>query len=312
MDSIDIPSDSVDDYQKSTGAIGGAGMSSPARESTDQAHTGWFGGFRAIRCGLVLLAASSLTLVVASPASAKSTKLKPPGPPKNVVAVPAEGGATVSWTAPTSDGGSPITGYTVAVAGGSCSTDGGTSCLISGLTDGRGYLTRVRAVNAVGTGRASRPGHFVAGQSPDCSNLTPGANLRYCRFANEDLDGYDLAGADFSGARFGHATFDGANLDDTIFDDTTGKAKVTGADFSGAQMVGAAFADVYIESSDFSEANLTDADFNGALLIVDGFYDATMTGGDLNAFWSEDECPDGTLSNDDGNTCVNDLGPPAT
>ncbi len=251
-----------------------------------------------------------VTLGFASPAGAKSVKLTPPGPPKDVVAVPIEGGGTISWSPPKSDGGSPITGYTVTVPGASCSTAGATTCSVSGLTDGHGYDARVEGINAIGTGKASRPGHFVAGQGPDCSDLTPGADLRYCRFGNEDLDGADLAGADLSGARYGHATFEGADLDGAIFDDTVGKAVVEGADFSGAIMEGAEFADVYVESSDFGEADLTDADFDGAVLEVDSFYDATVTGADMNAFYSEVECPDGTLSDDDGHTCLHDLGLP--
>lgn len=186
-----------------------------------------------VRGGMAVLAIASLTLVFASPAGAKTVKLKAPGPPKAVVAVPIEGGGTISWTAPKSDGGSPVTGYTVAVPGATCSTTGATTCSVSGLTDGHAYEARVKAVNAIGTGRASRPGHFVAGQSPDCSNLTPGADLRYCRFSNDDLDGVDLAGADLSGARYGHATFVGADLDDAIFDEGTDKSVVEGADFWG-------------------------------------------------------------------------------
>ena len=75
-------------------------------------------------------------------------------------------------------------------------------------------------------------------------------------------------------------------------------------------MEGAEFADVYVESSDFGEVDLTDADFDGAVLEVDSFYDATVTGADMNAFYSEVECPDGTLSDDDGHTCLHDLGLP--
>jgi len=259
---------------------------------------------------MAVLAVASSTLAFASPAAAMSGKPGPPGPPKHVVAVPIEGGGTISWTAPKSDGGSPITGYTVTAPGATCSTGGATSCSLSGLTDGHGYDARVQAISALGTGQASRPGHFVAGQSPDCSNFTPGADLRYCRFGNEDLDGVDLAGADLSGARYGHASFEGADLDDAIFNEATGKVVVEGADFSGAEMEGADFADAYVESSDFVGTDLTDADFDGAVLEVDSLYGATMTGADLDAFFSEVECPDGTLSDHDGHTCLHHLGPP--
>ena len=275
-----------------------------------RSRTGWLRKPTVLRCGPAVLAISSLTLAVATPAGAGSPGIRPPGPPRAAVAVPVEGGGTISWSPPKSDGGSPITGYTVTVPGATCSTAGATTCTVSGLTDGHGYLARVRAVNAIGTGNASRPAHFVAGQSPDCSNLTPGADLRYCRFGNEDLDGVDLAGADLSGARYGHATFVGTDLDGAIFNTPTGKPVVEAADFSGAELEGAQFGGVYIESSDFSGADLTNADLSGADLVVDDFYGATTTGADLGAQWNQDECPDGTLSSNDGDTCVNDLGPP--
>jgi uncharacterized protein YjbI with pentapeptide repeats len=190
-----------------------------------------------------------------------------------------------------------------------CSTTGATSCSINGLPDGHEYLARVRAINAIGTGKASRPAHFVAGQSPDCSNFTPGADLRYCRFGSDDLNGDDLAGADLSGARYGTATFVGTDLDGAIFDQATDRSVVEAADFSGAQLVGAQFAGMYIESTDFSGTDLTDATFDGTTLVDDDFADAVMTGADLNAVWSADTCPDGTLSDADGNTCANNLDP---
>jgi hypothetical protein len=66
-------------------------------------------------------------------------------------------GATVAWTAPVTDGGSPILGYAVSSnpAGASCSTDGARTCAISGLTPGVQYAFSVRASNSVGTGAAS-------------------------------------------------------------------------------------------------------------------------------------------------------------
>jgi YVTN family beta-propeller protein len=76
----------------------------------------------------------------------------PPQPPANVTATPGNAQATISWTAPTNTGGSPITGYTAtASAGGpSCTTTTATSCTISGLTNGTTYYVSVTATNAVG------------------------------------------------------------------------------------------------------------------------------------------------------------------
>ena len=79
-----------------------------------------------------------------------------------------DGRATVTWTAPT-DGGSPITSYTVTPYIGSTAqtpaTVNGpappTSATITGLTNGTTYTFTVSATNAVGTGPASAPSNAV-------------------------------------------------------------------------------------------------------------------------------------------------------
>ena len=72
---------------------------------------------------------------------------------------------TVSWSAPGSDGGSPITGYTVTASprGASCTwTSGPLSCVVAGLTNGTDYTFTVSATNAAGSGDASIPSAAVA------------------------------------------------------------------------------------------------------------------------------------------------------
>ena len=89
-----------------------------------------------------------------------------PGAPQNLRATTGNSGElTVSWDAPTSDGGSEITGYKVQWKASSGSWDApadvsettvtATTHTITGLTDGTGYDVQVRAVNAEGMGEAS-------------------------------------------------------------------------------------------------------------------------------------------------------------
>jgi len=64
---------------------------------------------------------------------------------------------TVSWTAPSSDGGAAITGYKVTAAPGGATgtTTGATSVVVKGLTNGKPYTFTVTATNPAGTGTAS-------------------------------------------------------------------------------------------------------------------------------------------------------------
>ena len=66
------------------------------------------------------------------------------------------GQSLVSWTAPASDGGSPIAGYVVSAdpEGATCMTTT-TSCVVSGLTNGQSYTFAVTATNAAGSSSAS-------------------------------------------------------------------------------------------------------------------------------------------------------------
>ena len=104
------------------------------------------------------------SLIAFSFASANPTA---PAAPTGVSASAGDTTATVSWTAP-SDGGSPITGYTVTSdpAGGTASTLGATSTTVTGLTDGTTYTFTVTATNAVNTSAPSAPSNPVTPNPP--------------------------------------------------------------------------------------------------------------------------------------------------
>ncbi|MGN9810191.1 apiosidase-like domain-containing protein [Micromonospora sp. BQ11] len=93
-----------------------------------------------------------------------------PGAPTGVTGVAGNAQVSVSWTAPSSNGGSAITGYRVTgTPAGTCTTTGATSCTVTGLTNGTAYTFRVTATNAVGTGPASAASAAV---TPTASSTT--------------------------------------------------------------------------------------------------------------------------------------------
>jgi hypothetical protein len=115
--------------------------------------------------------------VVFSPAGA-------PAAPTGVTATADGGSVTVSWTAPSDDGGSPITSYTVTPYIGSAAqtpvtvagSPPATSTTVNGLTTGTSYTFAVSATNANGTGPASSPSNAVTPSAPPVvSSVTPAA-----------------------------------------------------------------------------------------------------------------------------------------
>src|SRR5215469_2656167 len=97
-----------------------------------------------------------------------------PGAPTGVTATAGNGSATVSWTAPSNNGGSTITKYTVTPFIGSAAqtpvtvtgSPPATSANVSGLTNGTSYTFTVTAANALGAGPASPPSNVVTPNGP--------------------------------------------------------------------------------------------------------------------------------------------------
>ena len=93
-----------------------------------------------------------------------------PDAPTGATATAGNAQATVTFTAPASNGGSPITGYTVISnpAGGVDSNAGTTvtTHAVTGLTNGTTYTFMVTATNAVGTSAPSSASNSVTPMSP--------------------------------------------------------------------------------------------------------------------------------------------------
>jgi hypothetical protein len=248
------------------------------------------------------------------PAYAKPAKTSKPGRPSGVVALPVEEGAAVSWTAPRSDGGSAITGYTVkATPGGeTCTTSGALNCSVSGLKDGQLYFIRVRASNSIGLGGSSMAKRVTAGQSQDCSNFAPDAALQYCYLKDDDLAGDDLQGANLTGAYMVGTDLDGTDLQ--LADLTTANltnASADSANLSGADidhgylintdLIGAVLTSAEMSDTNVASANMTEADLGDA--------EMQTAKGTNSVVWSDTTCPDETNSDADNGTCLNDLAP---
>jgi titin len=104
--------------------------------------------------------------------SAAVTPRTVPGVPTNVTGSPGNGQVALSWTAPASNGGSTITGYTVTpFIGASAQTpvvfaSAATSQTVTGLTNGTAYTFKVKATNAAGTGADSAASAAITPVAP--------------------------------------------------------------------------------------------------------------------------------------------------
>ncbi|MEI6051219.1 MAG: fibronectin type III domain-containing protein, partial [Opitutaceae bacterium] len=110
-----------------------------------------------------------------SAASAAVTPYSVPNAPTSVTAIARNGAATVKFTAPSTNGLLPITGFTVTSTPGNITATAATSPIsISGLTNGTSYTFKVTATNAAGTGAASSASPAV----------TPLVTLPFCSISS--------------------------------------------------------------------------------------------------------------------------------
>lgn len=110
-----------------------------------------------------------------------------PGAPLHAKATSnANNQSVLTWSAPTSNGGSAVLGYSVLATdvstashgGQTCTTTTATTCTLTGLTNGDQYVFAVSATNALGTGSAASSNVVRPATVPDAptiAKVVPGA-----------------------------------------------------------------------------------------------------------------------------------------
>jgi hypothetical protein len=155
-----------------------------------------------------------------------------PQSPTNVWATPGDSSAVVQFSAPSSDGGSPITGYTVTAAdetnpenGGQTATGSGSPITVGGLTNGDTYMFTVTADNSVGGSSASSSNLVVpltVPGPPAVTSVTPGDSQVAVAFSAPPSDGgstitgYSVTAADQTNPGSGGQTATGSGSPITV------------------------------------------------------------------------------------------------
>jgi uncharacterized protein YjbI with pentapeptide repeats len=147
----------------------------------------------------------------------------------------------------------------------------------------------------------------------------PDVDLEKAALSGADLAGVELREADLAEANLSGADLSGDGLERTDINDTdllgatltgviSGSVEGTTTELPtnwtqlnsvligpGANLTDASLTDANLGNDDFAGDNLSSADFQGSTLAGANFDGAT---------WSETTCPDGSNSNNDGNTCA--------
>ncbi len=238
-----------------------------------------------------------------------------PGPVSAVTAAAGNNQATVSWTAPASDGGSPVTSYTVTPIGPSgpltpiSVAAPATTATVTGLTNGVSYTFSVTATNAYGTSTATTSTAVIAlAVNPDTAYVVKQKPI-VIQVLRNDHGAIVAANTTLTAApTHGTAT---ANSDGTITYTPTGSytgndqftyqacdnqsncatalatvhvlntdqknTNFSGLDLTGANLQGIDFSNADLSNTNLTGANLTGVNFDHANLNGAIFTGATLT-----------------------------------
>ena len=205
-----------------------------------------------------------------------------PGAPATAAGAFGHSQVTVSWTPPASDGGSPITSYTVTVTGTpsltcdyvvpTAPTPETDTCVVGGLTDGTSYTFDVVAHTAAGDGPATTTGTVIPAVLVDGYAVYPGAHLAGAHLAGAMLSMLNLAAIDFTGADLSGADLTFAILVRTNFT----SANLSGANLSGQDLQNTTLTDDNLGGANLSNANLSSANLTSVDLTSVNFSGATL------------------------------------
>ena len=192
------------------------GKARPANAPVGRSSAGGFSRFRRSgrRFPLAILATLLSFSVGISTTSSASPLVSPrvatvPTAPIDLLASGGNGSATLTWSAPTSNGGAAITSYVATALPGSKSCTTTTlTCTITGLTNGSIYTFNVVAKNSVGTSPGSNPlvgtgtsASYAASilstglNFPQCAVVDAAGNLDVADFYNSRILSFSGTGA---------------------------------------------------------------------------------------------------------------------
>lgn len=160
---------------------------------------------------------------VQSSASSAVTPSTVPNAPTGIVASAGEASASISFTAPTNTGGSPITGYVITASDGTIASGTTSPITITGLSNNTAYTFTVKAVNANGSSVASA----------SSASATPKANEAPIKTGDAQPSGLPYVGTTltsqvtFSGAPTPTLTYQWKVCDDPS--DVTNCTNISGA-----------------------------------------------------------------------------------
>jgi Tol biopolymer transport system component len=229
------------------------------------------------------------------PASAASSSVTPigvPGAPTGLSAIPGSAEAAVQFTAPSDQGGSAITSYTITAApGGATGTGAGSPITVTGLTNGTSYTFTVTATNGAGTGPASASSNAVVPIAGPTSSPTASFWVTNGTVDAETISGSTLyLGGSFS--YVGPQTGGFVDLDPTgavnpDWPEVNGQVYSTAPDGSGGWYIGGAFTsvggvtrhDIAHITSDGSLDTTWDPDANGSVYALAASESTVYAGG---------------------------------